>query len=462
MTPKDRVGKEARIRRRVIARLDKPDPRARFLAAWGRGFVTGKKGAAVRKGPASVADVDAFLERMAVRFGGDDLAGPQRLAFACQSLYRAAALVGADTLAKWCEALLSREEGDLIGRVRPAVLVAVGSGVVNDIARYASFLAELPYISVATAPSMDGYASSIAALQFEGVKVTKPAHAPEAIFAALDVLAAAPWPLIQSGFGDLACKATSLLDWKLASRLYGEHWCGACHDMVREPLVHAVGRARDLRARDPEALRGLFIGLINSGVAMALIGHSRPASGSEHHCSHYWDYLAYTGEREHAPHGLQVGYAAHFTMALYRQLPTLDTLRTPAVPQLDGKWEADVRRRWGDGADDIVREQRAKRAWMLERRDRSAWDAAALAELQSALRADLARLPAADRALEEIGIPGTFGYLGVTEPMLRRTFAHANEIRARYTVFDFYEGQGVRAQMAERALDEAASKTRRR
>ena len=352
--------------------------------------------------------------------------------------------------------------GDLIGRVRPAVLVAVGSGVVNDIARYASFLAELPYISVATAPSMDGYASSIAALQFEGVKVTKPAHAPEAIFAALDVLAAAPWPLIQSGFGDLAGKATSLLDWKLASRLYGEHWCGTCHDMVREPLAHAVGRARDLRARDPEALRGLFIGLINSGVAMALIGHSRPASGSEHHCSHYWDYLAYAGEREHAPHGLQVGYAAHFTMALYRQLPALGTLRTPAIPELDGRWEADVRRRWGDGADDIVREQRAKRAWLLERRDRTAWDAAALTGLQNALRADLAWLPAAGRALEEIGIPGTFGYLGVTEPMLRRTFAHANEIRARYTVFDFYEGQGVRAQMAERALDEAASKTRRR
>ena len=58
--------------------------------------------------------------------------------------------------------------------------------------------------------------------------------------------------------------------------------------------------------------------LIDSGLAMAAVGSSRPASGCEHHASHLWDLLAGRGVRPRALHGLQVGYATVFAMRLQR------------------------------------------------------------------------------------------------------------------------------------------------
>src|SRR5690606_918333 len=102
---------------------------------------------------------------------------------------------------------------------------AIGNGAINDIVRYASLADGIPYVSIPTAPSVDGYASNLAPILVEGFKVTKVAQTPEAIFASPSVMARAPWGLIQSGFGDLVGKLIALLDWKLAHALYGEYFC---------------------------------------------------------------------------------------------------------------------------------------------------------------------------------------------------------------------------------------------
>src|SRR5204862_3625605 len=86
--------------------------------------------------------------------------------------------------------------------------VAVGAGVITDIVRYAAHLEQRDFLSVPTAASMDGYASSVAALQVDGVKVTYPARAPRGIFADPRVAAAAPAELTRSGVGDLLGNAT--------------------------------------------------------------------------------------------------------------------------------------------------------------------------------------------------------------------------------------------------------------
>ena len=39
------------------------------------------------------------------------------------------------------------------------LIIGIGAGVIQDLAKYVSFYASLPYFIVATAPSMDGYAS---------------------------------------------------------------------------------------------------------------------------------------------------------------------------------------------------------------------------------------------------------------------------------------------------------------
>lgn len=329
--------------------------------------------------------------------------------------------------------------------------IAVGSGVINDIVRYATYQEGLPYIVIATAPSMDGYASSIAALQFNGVKITLPAQAPQAIFAHPQVLVDAPWELVQSGFGDLVGKVISLLDWKLSHTLYGEYFCSSSYELVRDPLRYCIEHAAQLRARNTEAAKNLFIGLINSGIAMAMMGNSRPCSGSEHHCSHYWDLLAFKHLREHASHGIQVGYATHWMMRFYQQLIRLPLITDPHLPELTRDWEQGVHDFYGVGAKDILAAQQAKRRWLED--GKSTFTEPSMAGLLQALQPELSWFSDASEALSVIGIPETVPFLGVDAPLLRQTFMHAKELRERYTVFDFLEGQGKLEDAIQEVLD---------
>ncbi|HXR28962.1 MAG TPA: iron-containing alcohol dehydrogenase, partial [Solirubrobacteraceae bacterium] len=189
-------------------------------------------------------------------------------------------------------------------------LVAVGSGTLTDIVRYAAHSAGCDFVSVPTAASMDGYASSVAALERDGVKLTLPARAPVAIFADPRIAAAAPVQLTRAGVGDLLAKTTARVDWLAAHLLYGEEWRA-----LQPPPELDVDA---LLAGDVDAVAVLLRALIESGLAMAAVGSSRPASGCEHHASHLWDLLAGRGARPRALHGLQVGYATGFAMRLQR------------------------------------------------------------------------------------------------------------------------------------------------
>lgn len=54
------------------------------------------------------------------------------------------------------------------------LIIGIGSGVIQDLCKYVAFLSKIPYIIVATAPSMDGYASNGAAKDENGNGVMKP------------------------------------------------------------------------------------------------------------------------------------------------------------------------------------------------------------------------------------------------------------------------------------------------
>ena len=81
------------------------------------------------------------------------------------------------------------------------LIVGVGSGVIQDLCKYVSHTCNVPYIIVATAPSMDGYASTGAAMITGGMKVTYPAGLPMAILADTEVLANAPIPMLETVAG---------------------------------------------------------------------------------------------------------------------------------------------------------------------------------------------------------------------------------------------------------------------
>lgn len=100
------------------------------------------------------------------------------------------------------------------------MLLAVGSGTLNDLAKYLSARTGVPYVIAATAPSMDGYASTVAPMILDGIKTTLPAVYPTAIVADIDIMKEAPMPMLTAGLGDILGKITALCDWQLSRQLF--------------------------------------------------------------------------------------------------------------------------------------------------------------------------------------------------------------------------------------------------
>jgi glycerol-1-phosphate dehydrogenase [NAD(P)+] len=322
------------------------------------------------------------------------------------------------------------------------LLVAVGSGVITDIVRHAAQQLDRPFVSVPTAASMDGYASSIAAMQIDGLKVTLPGCSPVAIFADPRVCAAAPAELTRAGLGDLLGKATARVDWLASHLLYGEPFSEQAAARVLEPLRFAAANVEAVLDGGEDAIAGLLGGLVASGIAIAVNGDSRPASGCEHHASHFWDLLAAHGRHEHALHGIQVGYATRLAMRMQRFAfaGEVAVLRPP-VAVADPLGPDAVRWLGPPTAELTAAVQRKQR--FAARLDEWPRDAAAWAAVRLRLAPSLELFDDVDRALSRAGIRVVPGYLGLDREALTATFRYASRLRDRYTTIDFLEGQGL-------------------
>ena len=190
-----------------------------------------------------------------------------------------------------------------------SLMVAVGSGVINDSVKFVTSRTGLPYIVVATAPSMDGYVADGAPIFSQGHKYSPVSHLTYGLVGDTDILKTAPDDLIQAGFGDMVGKITAIADWDLAVKANNDYRCDTCVELTNRAMKITFDTCDKLPARDPEALGNLLEGLTLTGVAMALVNISRPASGAEHMLSHFWemDYVERGLNPNH--HGIQVGVA---------------------------------------------------------------------------------------------------------------------------------------------------------
>jgi glycerol-1-phosphate dehydrogenase [NAD(P)+] len=334
------------------------------------------------------------------------------------------------------------DEAAAIQAAADTILVAAGAGVITDIVRYAAHDAGASFVSVPSAASMDGYASPAAAMEIDGVKVTVPARPPEAIFADPRVAAAAPAELTRAGLGDLLAKATARVDWLAAHLLYDEPFSEEVAALALEPLMFAAANAEAVLAGGEDAIGRLLAGLVQSGIAMVIAGNSRPASGCEHHASHFWDLLASRGRRPHALHGLQVGYATRFAMRLQRFAFAggVSKLRPPTA-ELDPL--GPHAREWlGVPTPELEAAVQEKQGFVSALETWPA-DAAAWAAIRARLAPAMAVFDEVERALELAGMPGEPGYLEIDEPMLRAAFRYSGRLRPRFTVVDFLAGQGL-------------------
>lgn len=183
------------------------------------------------------------------------------------------------------------------------LIIAVGSGTIHDIARFCAHERKIKFVSVPTAASVDGFCSTVAAMSWYGYKKTMEAVAPEIVIADTDIIKNAPFELVKSGVGDIMAKYTALADWEIANTLCDEYICPRIYEMMRSAADTAMASVPGLINGEAKAYEDVTYALVMSGLAMQMMGNSRPASGCEHHISHMI---------EMCPAGLDVAfYALH-------------------------------------------------------------------------------------------------------------------------------------------------------
>lgn len=197
-------------------------------------------------------------------------------------------------------------------------LFAVGSGTIHDITRFCSDKTGIPFVSIPTAPSVDGFTSVGAPLIVRGMKKTFKAVSPLALFADIEVLKTAPAEMIAAGFGDMLAKFTSLADWKYGHATKEEPYSEEAAAITERVLKQCVEHVDQISKKEEEGIRILMDALIQSGLAMLLFGQSHPASGGEHHLSHYWEMNFIKKGRPQVLHGAKVAVATALIARTYK------------------------------------------------------------------------------------------------------------------------------------------------
>ncbi|WNY27307.1 NAD(P)-dependent glycerol-1-phosphate dehydrogenase [Methanolapillus ohkumae] len=196
---------------------------------------------------------------------------------------------------------------------KPMSFLGVGSGRSIDLAKLASKRCDVPFLSVPTAASHDGIASSRASIHSDEKSESYEAQAPIAVIADTGIISRAPFRLLAAGCGDVISNCTSVLDWELASRHQNEPFSDSAALMSKMSAEMIMDSAGLIRPGLDSSARLVVKALVLSGVAMSIAGSSRPASGSEHMFSHALDRIA----KKPALHGEQCAIGAIMMMYLH-------------------------------------------------------------------------------------------------------------------------------------------------
>jgi len=319
------------------------------------------------------------------------------------------------------------------------LFLAVGSGTITDIVRFVAHRTGRQFLSLPTAPSVDAYASSVAPLVVDGIKRTMRARPPAAVFADIDVLSSAPRPMIRAGFGDMLCKFSAVADWRLGALLWNEGYDAGIAARSLAAAQTCAAAAEDIGAAGPAGVATLMKALVDSGLCMAEAGHSRPASGAEHHFSHFWEMRLLQEGRAPLLHGLKVGVGTLIAARLWDRVRALsqDEARRAFAAAQSPSGEEERRAiaaAFGPLAPEIEASQ--SRFLSLTPKGRAELVERALDNWEE-IRAIARGVPDAKRTaalLEAAGCPLDPRRLGLGEAEIAQALASAHYLRDRFTV----------------------------
>ncbi|MBQ2786173.1 MAG: sn-glycerol-1-phosphate dehydrogenase [Oscillospiraceae bacterium] len=319
------------------------------------------------------------------------------------------------------------------------LVIAVGSGVINDIGKILSAVSQKPYIIVGTAPSMDGYASATSSMTRDSLKISLPSRGADVIIGDTDILRNAPLKMMKAGLGDMLAKYVSICEWRIAKIIAGEYYCEEIADLIRGAVERCVDNAEGLLRREEAAVQAVFEGLVIGGVAMNYAGLSRPASGVEHYISHVLDMRGAEFGTTVELHGIQCAVGTRIAVGLYEKLKAVMPDREKAlvsVRKFDyDRWSAELRHLLGKGAESMIAleakegkydpEAHKKRLELILQN----WDA-----LLKIMDEELPAFAQLEGLLDRMEMPKTLGEIGTADEMLDVIFRATKDIRDKYVL----------------------------
>ncbi|MBR3750792.1 MAG: sn-glycerol-1-phosphate dehydrogenase [Clostridia bacterium] len=330
--------------------------------------------------------------------------------------------------------------GLAIMHYRPCdAVLAIGSGVINDIGKIVAATASKPYIIVGTAPSMDGYASSTSSMTVDGLKTSLNSKCADVIIGDTDILASAPIKMMASGIGDMLAKYVSICEWRISHLINGEYYCPEIARLVRDSLNKCVRNAEGLMKREPAAVEAVFEGLVVCGVAMKYAGLSRPASGVEHYLSHVWDMRGAELGIPTELHGVQCAYGTLLAVRLYNKLVEFTPDRDKALAytssfDLDA-WHATLSEFLGRGAKSMIELEKKEDKYSLSAHKKRLEKI--IEEFDTIKRIISQELPSPkelESLLKMLGLPTSSQEAGVDQKILQKSFFATRDIRDKYVL----------------------------
>lgn len=336
------------------------------------------------------------------------------------------------------------------------IIIAVGSGTLNDICKFIAFKTGKKMMIAATAASMDGFLTNVSILTINDLKSTKPSMMPDAMIADVGTVSDSPLDMLAAGVGDMLGKPVSLLDWKIANLIKGDKYCEFIDVIVDLSYNEILKEADKLKDKNESAIANVLNGLILLGFGMAYSGTSQPGSGAEHQLSHFWEMTFAKRGLPPVYHGAKVGIGTGVCLNIWKILKDTEidfnTAKKKAREFSYDKWRHEIERVYGYSCEDVfLLEEKShknnpdtviKNIELLETNWRQILDWAS-------------SLPGPDvisDILKSMDAPYMPSQIGVDRELFVDTIYYAKDMRNRYSVLQILFDLGLTEQITQKLL----------
>ena len=327
-------------------------------------------------------------------------------------------------------------------------MVAVGSGSITDTTRVTAVNAKIPFVSVGTAPSMDGYTSVVAPLIYRGAKVHRKANCPEIIVCDLDVMSKAPINMFISGVGDVLGKYIAKCDWVLGNIINDEPYCPVCGGIVIDAVNKLVENVDEIKSRTIKGTKILIEALLLAGLTIMIVGHTRAVASVEHNIAHYWDMCMLRQGKHEPTHGTAVGISTMMIWPIFEKFAEADLTKLDKQKIKANRISYEDRVNWvlstygKDNGSEIIKENPGDFLTWEEQERRIDRAVARFDEI----KAEIKKLPPHKSivdAMTKMGSELKPAQIDIDDNSLNTSLRCAKDYRERYTLFKLLDEMGM-------------------